>query len=61
MQILADLRGFRFVKQLKQIQGGKIHPVFVGADNGNRTHDLVITNDVLYRLSHISDDVLSTL
>ena len=27
---------------------------FVGAGNQNRTDDLVITNDVLYRLSHTS-------
>ena len=26
-----------------------------GAGNQNRTDDLVITNDVLYRLSHTSD------
>lgn len=30
------------------------HPPFVGADNRIRTDDLVITNDVLYRLSYIS-------
>lgn len=29
-------------------------PVFFGAANGIRTHDLVITNDVLYRLSYSS-------
>ena len=28
---------------------------FVGAGNQNRTDDLVITNDVLYRLSHTSN------
>ena len=28
--------------------------VFFGAGNQNRTDDLVITNDVLYRLSHTS-------
>ena len=27
---------------------------FIGAGNQNRTDDLVITNDVLYRLSHTS-------
>ena len=42
------------MRQVEQIRGGICHPLFVGADNGNRTHDLVITNDVLYRLSHIS-------
>ena len=31
---------------------------FVGAGNQNRTDDLVITNDVLYRLSHTSDFVI---
>ncbi len=30
---------------------------FFGAGNQNRTDDLVITNDVLYRLSHTSDAV----
>jgi hypothetical protein len=25
-----------------------------GADDGNRTHDLILTKDVLYRLSYIS-------
>lgn len=27
---------------------------FYGADSGNRTHDLFITSEPLYRLSHIS-------
>ena len=27
-----------------------------GADDGNRTHDLILTKDVLYRLSYISAD-----
>ncbi len=26
----------------------------LGADSGNRTHDLFITSEPLYRLSHIS-------
>ena len=30
------------------------HTAFFGAANGIRTHDLVITNDVLYRLSYSS-------
>ena len=28
--------------------------LFYGADSGNRTHDLFITSEPLYRLSHIS-------
>ena len=28
--------------------------IFVGADGGTRTHDLRITNALLYQLSHIS-------
>ena len=31
---------------------------FYGAGNRNRTGDLVITNDVLYRLSHTSTFVI---
>ena len=30
------------------------HRVFFGADNQIRTGDLILTKDVLYRLSHIS-------
>jgi hypothetical protein len=26
----------------------------IGAEDGNRTHDLIITSDVLYRLSYFS-------
>ena len=32
-----------------------------GAGNQNRTDDLVITNDVLYRLSHTSDFIIISL
>ena len=55
MQILRICVGSDSMKQVEQIGGSVCYPLFVGADNGNRTHDLVITNDVLYRLSHISE------
>ena len=32
---------------------------FNGADNRNRTGDLILTKDVLYHLSHISNELLS--
>ena len=37
-----------------------VSPFLYGAGNQNRTDDLVITNDVLYRLSHTSDSVIIT-
>ena len=57
VQIQRICVGSDSISLLEQIRGGRCHPLFVGADNGNRTHDLVITNDVLYRLSHISNVV----
>ena len=30
------------------------HTVFYGAEDGTRTHDLLITNQLLYQLSHSS-------
>ena len=48
----------KFVALLNPISKKLSHPQgmreFSGAANGIRTHDLVITNDVLYRLSYSS-------
>lgn len=48
----------KFVALLNPISKKLSHPQgmreFFGAANGIRTHDLVITNDVLYRLSYSS-------
>ena len=55
-ELTKDLRiEMLFIKQEKPLRRKGFLFLFVGADNGNRTHDLVITNDVLYRLSHISE------
>ena len=40
---------------------GRKNPGLCGAANQNRTDDLVITNDVLYRLSHTSIGISPTL
>ena len=47
MQILRICVGSDSMRQIEQIGGSGCYPLFVGADNGNRTHDLVITKAIL--------------
>ncbi len=51
---LRNMRGFFGKQQMQKslpFQGGFL---FNGADTQNRTGDLILTKDALYRLSHIS-------
>ena len=41
-------------KKTKEGEINLIFPSFVGAGNVTRTHDLLITNQLLYRLSYAS-------
>lgn len=45
-------------KRKRELASGQL-PLIPGADETNRTSDLLITNQLLYRLSYISEDAYS--